>query len=183
MYNGVNDVVGVVNIFVYGVIFRDVLSFMAKAEVKFAAVLGIRIEPAAMEKFVANAEACKSTKDIVLRELVYAFNRSCEGGRFPVLQRLEIASPGYMVSEDGQHLYDASTAPQSMAAESQALYAAASALLPAEILSQAGEHAAKHKLKMPELTAKLIRKFVHDEAANLAEIKLMHESAKKHAKK
>lgn len=75
---------------------------------RYSAILGVKIEDDVLEKFIANAEACKSTKDIVLRELVYAFNRYCEGGRFPVLQRLEISSPGYMLSEDGQSVYDAS---------------------------------------------------------------------------
>lgn len=74
---------------------------------RYSAILGVKIEDDVLEKFIANAEACKSTKDIVLRELVYAFNRYCEGGRFPVLQRLEIASPAYRLSEDGQSVYDA----------------------------------------------------------------------------
>ena len=74
---------------------------MAKPGVKFAAQMATKIEAEVFERFIANAEACKSTKDIVLRELVYAFNRFCEaqGGRFPVLQRLEIDAPGYTVEE------------------------------------------------------------------------------------
>lgn len=74
---------------------------MPKAETKFGGLLGVRIESDALEAFIRNAEACKSTKDIVLRELVYAFNRYCEaeGGRFPVLQRLEVVAPGYTVNE------------------------------------------------------------------------------------
>ena len=77
---------------------------MALSQIKYGAQLAAKIEPDVMAKFIANAEACKSTKDIVLRELVYAFNRYCEaeGGRFPVLQRLEIVAPGYIVNEDGR---------------------------------------------------------------------------------
>lgn len=74
---------------------------MAVQKNKFGPLLSVRIEQDELDKFIANSEACKSTKDIVLRELVYAFNRYCEaeGGRFPVLQRLEIVAPGYTVNE------------------------------------------------------------------------------------
>lgn len=71
-------------------------------KIKFGGMVAARIEPEALEQFIANAEACKSTKDIVLRELVYAFNRFCEGGRSPVLQRLEVVAPGYIIAEDGR---------------------------------------------------------------------------------
>lgn len=74
---------------------------MSVSQIKFGAQLASKIEEDALAKFVANAAKCKSTKDIVLRELVYAFNRYCEDGRFPVLQRLEVVAPGYIVNEAG----------------------------------------------------------------------------------
>lgn len=63
----------------------------------------MRMEADVLAKFISNAEACKSTKDIVVRELVYAFNRYCENNRFPVLQCLEINSPGYVVQDGKVH--------------------------------------------------------------------------------
>lgn len=76
---------------------------------KYGAQLAVKIEQDELAHFIANAEACKSTKDIVVRELVYAFNRYCEseGGRFPVLQRLEVVAPGYIVNEDTGTTIDA----------------------------------------------------------------------------
>lgn len=70
---------------------------------KYDAQFGFRIDGEEAEKFTAYAEACKSTKDIVLRELVYAFNRYCaaQDGRFPVLQYLEVIAPGYVINESG----------------------------------------------------------------------------------
>lgn len=45
---------------------------------------------------IANAETLGSSKDIVLRELVRAFNSACEGGRRPAFP-FTISSPAYKV--------------------------------------------------------------------------------------
>jgi hypothetical protein len=78
------------------------------AESKFNGQTSFKLDGDELKKFVAHAEACKSTKDIVLRELVYAFNRYCAAGegRYPVLQFIEVIAPGYQVGEDGA-VYDA----------------------------------------------------------------------------
>jgi hypothetical protein len=80
---------------------------MGQGQIKYGAQLAAKIEPEVMAKFIANAEACKSTKDIVLRELVYAFNRYCaaNGGRFPALQSIDVIAPGYTLK--GGRVHDA----------------------------------------------------------------------------
>lgn len=75
---------------------------MGTSKIKFGAQIAAKIEPDVLRDFIVNAEACRSTKDIVLRELVYAFNRFCRGGRSPVLQELEVVAPGYRVVRNAQ---------------------------------------------------------------------------------
>ena len=63
---------------------------------KFGALLATRIDGDSLAEFVANSERIGSTKDIVLRDLVRAFNALCEDGRRPTYP-FTVSSPAYRV--------------------------------------------------------------------------------------
>jgi hypothetical protein len=67
-----------------------------KGEKKYQALLAVKVTGEAYEALVANAERLGSSKEIVVRDLVRAFNRLCENGvraTFP----LRLASPAYRI--------------------------------------------------------------------------------------
>jgi hypothetical protein len=60
--------------------------------------ISTRITAAEKAELIANAGAIGSSKDIVLRQLIRAFNDACREGRKPVFP-LRIASPMYRVKQ------------------------------------------------------------------------------------